>query len=427
MMLADAGADVLRIERRRPAGEPADLIERGRRGNAVTRSRRSIGLDLKQPAAQAFVLELVVAADIVLEGYRPGVAERLGIGPDACLAANPAVVYGRLTGWGRSGPLADRAGHDINYLALSGTLGAIGPADAPPPIPLNLIADFGGGSMQLAFGVLAALTAALRTGQGQVVDAAMIDGAASLATYVHSMRAAGTWVDDRQSNVLDGGAPFYAVYATADGGYVAVGAIEPQFYTALVAGLGLQVEELPPQLDRSQWSATKQVFSDRFASKTRDDWERHFEGTDACVTPVLTMAEAPQHTARPRTTFSTSVASSSRPQSRGFRRPRRRCRRLRSPRVSAGAAPCSSGVSRRNECNNSSTATCCSSQSPTIRTTAMPIDLECVGRKTDYRASWTSTEALLYALGVGAGTNEPAYTTENTKASNSGCSRRSPW
>ena len=304
MMLADAGADVLRIERRRPAGEPADLIERGRRGNAVTRSRRSIGLDLKQPAAQAFVLELVVAADIVLEGYRPGVAERLGVGPDACLAANPAVVYGRLTGWGRSGPLADRAGHDINYLALSGTLGAIGPADAPPPIPLNLIADFGGGSMQLAFGVLAALTAALRTGQGQVVDAAMIDGAASLATYVHSMRAAGTWVDDRQSNVLDGGAPFYSVYATADGGYVAVGAIEPQFYTALVAGLGLQVEELPPQLDRSQWSATKQVFSDCFASKTRDDWERHFEGTDACVTPVLTMAEAPQHNhVRARTTF----------------------------------------------------------------------------------------------------------------------------
>lgn len=295
MMLADAGADVLRVERRntQPVGD--DLIERGRRSNAVLRGRRSIGVDLKDPAAQQFVLELVRAADVLVEGFRPGVAERLGVGPDRCLEVNPALVYGRLTGWGRTGPLAPRAGHDINYLALSGTLGAMGRPGEPPPVPLNVIADFGGGSMQLAFGVVTALIEARATGRGQVVDAAMVDGCASLATYVHSMRAAGTWLDERSANILDGGAPFYAIYATADDGYMAVGAIEPQFYAALLDGLGIDPDELPAQLDRSGWPEIASRFAERFRSRTRAEWERIFEGTDACVTPVLSMAEAPHH------------------------------------------------------------------------------------------------------------------------------------
>ena len=229
---------------------------------------------------------------MLLEGFRPGVAERLGIGPEPCLAANPALVYGRLTGWGRDGPLSSLGGHDINYVALSGTLSAIGPADRPPPVPLNLIADFGGGSMQLAFGVVAALVDSIRTGRGQVVDAAMVDGSASLATYVHSMRAAGTWVDERESNILDGGAPFYGVYATSDGRFMAVGATEPKFYEALIRGLGFDGAVLPAQLDRDSWPATRALFAERFASRTRDEWVRTFEGLDACLTPVLTMEEA---------------------------------------------------------------------------------------------------------------------------------------
>jgi alpha-methylacyl-CoA racemase len=295
MMLSDAGADVLRNDLVEADSDhaAADIVERGRRRNAVTRGRRSIGVDLKNPEATAFVLDLVRLADVLLEGFRPGVAERLGLGPHECLGVQPALVYGRLTGWGRDGPLAGFGGHDINYLALSGTLAAIGPEDRPPPVPLNLLADFGGGSMQIAFGVVAALVEAGRTGRGQVVDAAMVDGAASLATYIHSMRGAGTWIDERESNVLDGGAPFYGVYATSEGRFMAVGAIEPKFYEALVLGLGFEIAELPPQLDRSSWHATRERFRRRFASRTRDEWVEVFADLDACVSPVLTMGEAP--------------------------------------------------------------------------------------------------------------------------------------
>lgn len=295
MMLADAGADVLRVDRLESDNESADLVERGRRGNAVMRGRRSVAVDLKHPEAAAFVLDLVRHAHVLLEGFRPGVAERLGVGPEACLAAQPALVYGRLTGWGRDGPLANLGGHDINYLAVSGTLAGMGPADRPPPVPLNAIADFGGGSMQLAFGVVAALVHAAQSGRGQVVDAAMVDGAASLATYIHSMRGAGTWIDERESNVLDGGAPFYRVYATSDGRFMAVGAIEPKFYEALLLGLGFDIDELPPQLDRASWPATREKFRSRFESRTRDEWVQTFARLDACVSPVLTMHEAPEH------------------------------------------------------------------------------------------------------------------------------------
>ncbi|MEO7369657.1 MAG: CaiB/BaiF CoA-transferase family protein [Ilumatobacteraceae bacterium] len=292
MMLSDAGADVLRIDRPETSDAAFDLIERGRQGNAVTRGRRSVAVDLKQPDAASFVLELVRRSHVFLEGFRPGVAERLGVGPDACLAVQPSLVYGRLTGWGRDGPLAGFGGHDINYVALSGTLAAMGPADRPPPVPLNVVADFGGGSMQLAFGVVAALVEATRTGRGQVVDAAMVDGAASLATYIHSMRGAGTWVDQRESNVLDGGAPFYGVYETSDHRFIAVGAIEPQFYQALIEGLGFACDDLGPQLDRDSWPTTRQLFRGRIATRTRDEWVGVFAGIDACVTPVLTMHEA---------------------------------------------------------------------------------------------------------------------------------------
>jgi len=295
MMLADAGADVVRVDRPVGPSDADDLVARGRRGNAVTRGRRSLTVDLKHESGAEVVLELVARADVFVEGFRPGVAERLGLGPDACFAVNAALVYGRLTGWGRVGELAPRAGHDINYLALSGSLAAIGPADRPPPVPLNLVADFGGGSMQLAFGIAAALVDARTSGRGRIVDAAMVDGVATQTTYIHSMRAAGTWVDARSSNVLDGGAPFYGVYETSDGGWVAVGAIEPAFYEQLVAGLEFDPDELPPQLDRSSWPATKVKFAERFATRSRAEWAERFAGVDACVTPVLTMEEAPSH------------------------------------------------------------------------------------------------------------------------------------
>jgi alpha-methylacyl-CoA racemase len=296
MVLADAGADVLRIDRPDPdPAAPPDLITRGRRGNAVGRNRRSVAVDLKRPGAAGFVVDLAARADVVLEGFRPGVAERLGIGPDACLDRNPALVYGRLTGWGRTGPLAQRPGHDINFLALSGTLSAVGPAAERPLPPLNLLADFGGGGMMLAFGVLAALVESAASGRGQVVDAAMVDGAASLATYIHSMRAAGTWVDRREANVLDGGAPFYGTYATADGGYMAVGAVEEPFYRELLAGLGLDPAALPDRLDRDAWPELQRCFAERFATRTRAEWTAVFDRLEACVTPVLSMAEAPEH------------------------------------------------------------------------------------------------------------------------------------
>jgi alpha-methylacyl-CoA racemase len=289
MVLADLGADVVRVDR--PAGRSLQLGPPGAT-DAVLRGRRSVAADLKTDAGRTLVLDLAARADVLLEGLRPGVAERLGIGPDACLARNPRLVYGRITGWGQHGPRASEAGHDINYIGLTGALHAIGRAGEPPPPPLNLIGDFGGGSMLLLVGVLAALWERTRSGRGQVIDAAMVDGTAVLTQMMFALRGMATWTDDRASNLLDGGAPFYDTYACADGGYVAVGALEPQFFAALVSGLGLDPAEVGDQHDRSRWPAMRQAFADRFATRTREEWATHFAGAEACVTPVLSFAEA---------------------------------------------------------------------------------------------------------------------------------------
>ncbi len=292
MMLADQGADVLRIDRAQnvadapPAAPPGDLLNRG---------RRSVGVDLKNPEGVACVLALVERADVLLEGFRPGVMERLGLGPEVCLARNPALVYGRMTGFGQSGPLAHAAGHDINYIALAGALGPIGRAGEPPLAPLNLVGDFGGGGMLLAFGVLAALVERQASGQGQVVDAAMVDGAAALMTMMHGMRHSGFWSDERGTNLLDSGAHFYEVYETADGGYVSLGSIEPQFYAELLRLSELDGEELPRQMDRAEWPAMKERLREVFKRKTRDEWCALMEGTDVCFAPVLSMGEAYEH------------------------------------------------------------------------------------------------------------------------------------
>ncbi len=288
MLLAEAGAEVLRITRPAPQG-------RGAGADLLLRSRTSIGVDLKSAGGVELVLSLVEQSDAVVEGFRPGVAERMGLGPDPCFERNPGLVYGRMTGWGQDGPWSGVAGHDINYIAIAGALWPIGREGQRPVPPLNLIGDFGGGGMLLAFGVASALVEVARSGQGQVVDAAMLDGAASLSTMLHSLRALGAWRDERGVNLLDSGAPFYEVYETADGGYFAVGAIEPQFYAALVQGLGLELSDLPAQMDRSQWPATKERFAAIFSSKTRDEWCEVFDGVDACATPVLSPAEAPVH------------------------------------------------------------------------------------------------------------------------------------
>jgi len=292
MMLADAGADIVRIDRSDRASSPpkeephVDLMNRG---------RRSVAVDLKHPDGVALVLRLIERADGLMEGFRPGVAERLGLGPDECLGRNPALVYGRMTGWGQRGPMAARAGHDIDYIALAGALEPIGRAGERPLPPLNLVGDFGGGGMLLAFGMVAALLSARQTGKGQVVDAAMVDGAASLTTMVYTLRAAGIWHDERGTNLLDTGAHFYEVYETADGGYLGVGAIEPQFYAELLEGLGLADEELPGQMDRAAWPAMKERFAAVFATRTRSEWEAVFDGSDACVAPVLSFDEARVH------------------------------------------------------------------------------------------------------------------------------------
>jgi alpha-methylacyl-CoA racemase len=290
MLLADAGADVLRITRP-DAPEGMGTVGSG----LLLRSRSSIGVNLRRPGGAALVLDLVAGADALVEGFRPGVAESMGLGPEPCLARNQRLVYGRMTGWGQAGPMAGAAGHDINFIAVAGALWSIGRAGERPVPPLNLLGDFGGGGLVLAFGVLAALLESGRSGQGQVVDSTMLDGAASLLTMLYSHRALGVWEDRRGVNVLDTGAPFYEVYETADGGYMAVGAIEPQFYAALVSGLGLDDSELPRQMDRSHWEETKARFAAVFATKTRDDWTAIFAELDACVTPVLSPAEAPEH------------------------------------------------------------------------------------------------------------------------------------
>lgn len=285
-LLAELGADVIRVDRPGGGGLAAAPAE------TLNRSRPSIAVDLKHPQGREVVLRLTDGADVLVEGLRPGVTERLGIGPDECRGRNPRLIYARMTGWGQTGPLARSVGHDITYLALTGALHAIGGADKPRQ-PVNLVADFGGGTMFLLVGVLAALVERQTSGEGQVVDAAMVDGAASLMTMVYGLRASGHWADRREANLLDGGAPFYDTYRCADGRYVAVGAIEPPFYAALLAGLDLELDG--DQLDVTAWPRHRKAFEEAFARRTRDEWAELFADTDACVAPVLALDEAPTH------------------------------------------------------------------------------------------------------------------------------------
>ncbi len=300
MLLADMGAEVVRIDR--PGARGA--LGLAPRHDVAARGRRSLAIDLRRPGAAEVVLGLVERADVLIEGYRPGVMERLGLGPEICHARNARLVYGRMTGWGQHGPLAARAGHDIDYIALSGALHAIGGARGGPVPPLNYVGDYGGGAMLLAFGVLCALHEARGSGQGQVVDAAMTDGAALLSAMFYGMHAAGAWHTERGSNLIDGGAPFYATYACADGRHVAVGALEPAFYAELLQGLELADIDAASQMHRSHWPAVRARFAARFAQRTRDEWCAALEGRDACVAPVLDWDEAPEHPHnRARATF----------------------------------------------------------------------------------------------------------------------------
>ncbi|WAM17178.1 CaiB/BaiF CoA transferase family protein [Rhodococcus sp. JS3073] len=290
MILADLGADVIRVERAGDGGSglmaPSGVLDRG---------RRSIAVNLRTPEGRGAVLRLVEGADILVEGFRPGVAERLGIGPDDCLSRNPGLIYGRMTGWGQDGPLAPRAGHDINYIALAGALEPIGRAGERPVPPLNLLGDFGGGGLMLAMGILAALHERSRSGRGQVVDASMVDGAALLTAFVHSMNAAGLWQEGRGQNVLDGAAAFYDTYECADGLHVAVGCVEPHFYGELLDVLGLSGEDLPSQYDLDAAPELKKRLADVFATRPRDDRAALFADSDACVSPVLSPWEAHEH------------------------------------------------------------------------------------------------------------------------------------
>jgi alpha-methylacyl-CoA racemase len=293
MLLADLGAEVIQVDR--PGGAPTPVPLRN---DVLSRGKRRIVVDLKHPRGADVVLRLAALSDALIEGYRPGVAERLGVGPTACWARNPRLVYGRMTGWGQDGPLAQSAGHDIAYIAVTGALHAVGRAGGPPQVPVNYLGDFGGGSMFLALGVLAALLQARQTGRGQVVDAAIVDGAAVLQAMTYGVLADGTWTDQRGVNTLDTGAPFYDVYETADGRHMAVGALEPQFYARLV-GLLFAPEgvpdDLPQQYDRERWPDLRERFAARFAQRSQQEWTKVFGGTDACVAPVLTMSEAPRH------------------------------------------------------------------------------------------------------------------------------------
>jgi alpha-methylacyl-CoA racemase len=292
MMLADMGAEVIRLERPPSTPPAADSVS----PDVLNRGRPSVGVNLKHPEAVALTLELIAGADGLLEGFRPGVMERLGLGPEVCLARNPRLVYGRMTGWGQSGPLAEAAGHDINYIALSGALHAIRRAGEPPLPPLNLVGDFGGGGLLLAFGMACALYEARGSGKGQVVDAAMVDGSSILMTMFHAFKHMGVHDDSRPgTNLLDTGAHFYEVYETADGKYVALGAIEPQFYAEFVRRVGLDAAELPRQYARDEWPALKQHLRALFKQKTRDAWCALLENSDACFAPVLSMSEAPDH------------------------------------------------------------------------------------------------------------------------------------
>lgn len=329
MVLADLGADVLRIDR--PGGS-AGLVS----PDPLTRSRRSVAVDLKHPSGPETVLRLVDRADVLVEGLRPGVTERLGVGPEVCLTRNPRLVYGRITGWGQDGPLAARAGHDLNYLAVSGALSSVGEHGRKPVPPLNLVADFGGGSMLLVAGVLAALVERATSGRGQVVDAAMVDGVSTLMAMTWALRGAGSWSDERGSNLLDGGAPFYDTYRCADGGYLAVAAIEPQFWAVVVDVLGLH--DVPDQLDVQRWPELRRRVAEVVATRDRDAWAAMFEPLDACVSPVLTMGEALRH---PHMTARNTVADV-----HGVPQPAAAPRLSRTPGAIAGP-PCAPGEHSR--------------------------------------------------------------------------------
>jgi len=289
-VLADLGADVIRVDRVTPG---ADVLRVP--GDPLARSRRSIGVDVKSTEGVALVLRLVERADVFVEGYRPGVAERMGLGPDVCLDRNPRLVYGRITGWGQTGPMRAAAGHDINYIGIAGALDAIGRVGEPPVPPLNLVGDFGGGGLLLAMGVLAALFERATSGRGQVVDASMVEGAALLTTQLHGMHAVGLWPGARGTNMLDGGAPFYDTYRASDGRFVAVGAIELRFWADLLRVLDLDPVSLPDRADPAQWPALREIIAARVATRTRDEWTELAEGTDACLTPVLSPWEAAAH------------------------------------------------------------------------------------------------------------------------------------
>ncbi|MFS8202820.1 CaiB/BaiF CoA transferase family protein [Streptomyces sp. CWNU-52B] len=289
MLLADLGADVVRVDRPTGGGLAIDPAY-----DVTNRNKRSVIVDLKAPDGADRVLGLVGRADILIEGFRPGVAERLGVGPEACHARNPKLVYGRMTGWGQDGPLAPRAGHDIAYIALTGTLGMIGAPDAPPAVPANLVGDYAGGSLYLVVGILAALHHARAGGAGQVVDAAIVDGTAHLSSMIHGMLAGGGWQDRRGANLLDGGCPYYGTYETADGRHMAVGALESQFYAEFVTLLGLD-GYASAHKDLSRWGELREAVAARFRTRTRDEWTEVFEGSDACVAPVLSLREAPHH------------------------------------------------------------------------------------------------------------------------------------
>ena len=292
MLLADLGADVVRIDRTAPSGLGVAMEARF---NVNGRNRRSVALDLKSPAGRDAVLRLITGADMLIEGFRPGVAERLGLGPLDCHERNPALIYGRMTGFGQTGPLADAAGHDLNYIALTGALHAIGPAGGKPVPPLNLVGDYGGGALYLALGLLAALHERKTSGLGQVVDAAMVDGAASLASIFYGLSASGAWSAPRGENLLDGGAPFYDTYETADARFVALGALEPKFFAELAQRIGLDERFVKRQHDRKLWSEMRDAIAANIQAKTRDQWGALLEGTDACFAPVLSLAEAPGH------------------------------------------------------------------------------------------------------------------------------------
>ncbi|WP_327787009.1 CaiB/BaiF CoA transferase family protein [Rhabdonatronobacter sediminivivens] len=290
MMLSDMGAEVIRVHPLRAGG---DIPLMNTRFDVLARGRRSMAIDLKAEGAAAVLLDMIARADGLIEGFRPGVMERLGLGPAPALALNPALVYGRMTGWGQDGPMAPRAGHDIDYIALSGVLGAMGPGDGPPTVPLNLVGDFGGGGMLMAFGMMCGLWHARATGQGQVVDAAMTEGAALLATMLWGFRAGGAWGGARGANLLDGGAPFYGTYECADGGFMAVGAIEGKFFAEFCTRMG--IDPVPAQDDPTLWPQQRADLAARFAAHPRAHWEALFDGSDACVAPVLDWDEAPAH------------------------------------------------------------------------------------------------------------------------------------